>query len=145
GPAARGTGVGLSRYGPTAAQLIVKPTWVVVPAAMVKAWGLGLARLQLPCKPESVTAWSPAAIPVAVTLSLAPMVPDCPVSRVSVYPAGRFDPVVVVVTVRLPVAGGDAAQLIAKLGCAASPPRTLTGDGLAAPTVTFGPTPPTGP
>src|SRR5439155_26914570 len=98
-------------------------------------------RLQLPGKPESVTAWSPAAIPVAVTLSLAPMVPDCPVSRVSVYPAGRFDPVVVVLTVRLPVAGGGAAQLIAKLACAVSPPDTLTVSGFAPPMVQLGVTP----
>jgi len=51
---------------------------------MATIWGLGLARVQLLGTPESVSVRSPAGIPAAVTLALAPMVPDCPVSRVSV-------------------------------------------------------------
>jgi len=56
-----------------ATQPIVKVTRAALRAATVTGCGLGPATVQLPGTPLSATVCSPAAIPVAVTLSLTPM------------------------------------------------------------------------
>ena len=65
-----------------------------------------------------------------------------PPSTVTVYPSGsRFEPLVLVLTVRLPVCGGGAVQLTAKLAVAVPPEGTVTVCGLAPLTEQFAATP----
>src|SRR5690242_3257504 len=77
-------------------------------------------------------------MPLAVTLSFTPICAVRLPSNVTLYPAGRFDPLVVVVTVSAPVpvsggggGGGGAVQLTAKVACVFPPAATVTVTGLA--------------
>ena len=72
-----------------------------------------------------------------MTLPFTPIDRVVPPSSVSVYPSvSRFDPLVLVVTVRFPVVGGGggAVQLTEKLVAATTPAMSETLRGLAPPT-----------
>src|SRR5207253_586850 len=127
---------------PVAAQLTEKVVVVVPPDGTVTVRGFAPLTLQFDATPDSASAWAHAG-PVNVTLAFVAIGWLIePPSTVTVYPSGsRSEPVVLAVTVRLPVCGGGAAQLTAKLAVAVPPEGTVAVCGLAPLTEQFAATP----
>ena len=105
------------RFPVAAEQLTVNAAVAVPPEGTETVWELPPLTVQFAATPESVTLWLPAARLVNERLPLIPIAWPGPPSTATVYPSGsRFEPVVLVDTVRLPSAGavpGFSASTVA--------------------------------
>jgi hypothetical protein len=106
-----------------AEQVTEKAAVVVPPAGTVTVWEVPPLTVQLLGTPLRVTVWLAALSPGTVTLLLMPIAWAVPPSMANVYPVGGFEPVVLVVTVRLPVV---AEQVTEKAAVAVPPAGTVT-------------------
>src|SRR5438874_459150 len=110
------------------------------PAGTFTLIGLALLTVQLAAIPESATFCVPACTPENVTLPFVGIDWLLPAAlTVTVYPDGGFGPLVVVLTVRLPL--GGAAQVTANAVDPPLPAATFTLRGLLPLTVQLDATP----